>query len=156
MLREVRELINKIFARVSAGDVMPIDHPPIYNIVRWWDADELSFLCRLKAAIDETATRCTQCKSLLLVGFCRILIMLSNAAFNHQSMSFKERDNSQGLLFSQCPDFLGLFHREMNSVLESAADNPPGKAQILAGDSRSIASLLDRKYDLLITDLRWL
>ncbi len=151
VLQEARRLVNEIVAHTSAGDVPPVENPPIHNIERWWDNDELSFLCTLKAAIDKTGTECTQCKSLLLVGFCRILITLSNAAFNHQSMSFKERDNLQGFLFSQRPDFVGMFRREMNLVLESAADNPPGNAEILVGDSKFISSLVSRKYDLLIT-----
>jgi len=151
VLRDVRQVTNEILAIASAGNVLPIEPPPIHNIERWWDVEQLSFLCTLKAGIDKTAADYTQCKDLLLVAFCRILIKLSNAAFNHQSMSFKERDRSQGLLFSQKPGFLGLFRTEMNFVLESAADNPPGKAEILIGDSRSIPSFVNHKYDLLIT-----
>jgi len=150
-LRDARQLIDGISALISAGEVTPVEHPPIHNIERWWDVPEMSFLCTLKAAIDEVTSRYTQCESLLLVAFCRTLIKLSNAAFNHQSMSFRERDTSQALLFSEKPDFFGIFRAEMAFVIESAADNPPGEAEILAGDSRYISSLVSRKYDLLIT-----
>lgn len=150
-LKEGHRLVAEIAARISAGSVSPIEQPPIHNIERWWDKGELSFLCALKAAIDETGSECTQCKNLLLVGFCRLLIKLSNAAFNHQSMSFKERDNTQRLLFSHSPDFLWMFRKEMDFVFESAEDNPCGEAEILMGDSKVISALVTRKYDLLIT-----
>lgn len=151
VLKESSRLVAEIIACVSAGDLLPIEHPPIHNIGRWWDSDELSFLCRLKAAVDQAPTESAQSRNLLLVGFCRILIKLSNAAFNHQSMSFRERDNSQGLLFSHSPDFLGMFRKEMDFVFEAAEENPLGWADILLGDSRAISSLLNTKYDLLIT-----
>lgn len=151
ILNECISLVDEIVHRISTGDVTPVGHPPIHNIGRWWNDDELLFLCRLKAAIDEIWTDCIKCRNLLLIGFCRILIKLSNAAFNHQSMSFKEKDDSRGLLFSFYPDFPGMFRKEMEFVLESAGDNPHGEANIGLGDSRSIAALVDKKYDLLIT-----
>jgi hypothetical protein len=42
------------------------------------------------------------CKELLLVAFCRCIIECSNAAFNHQSMSFKK---TQPLLRSSAHAF---------------------------------------------------
>jgi SAM-dependent methyltransferase len=151
VLNETRQLIDEIVTRVSSGKVAPAIPPPIHKADRWWDTDELSFLCALKGAIDEKANEHAQIRDLFLVGFCRTLIKLSNAAFNHQSMSFKVNDNSQSLLFAIKPDFLEMFRTEMNFVLESAPDNPPGKAEIVAGDSRQASSCVTGKYDLLIT-----
>jgi len=151
VVKEGPRLVADIVASVSAGDAHPIEPPPIHNIGRWWNDEELSFLCRLKAAIDETGTGCIQCRNLLLIGFCRSLIKLSNAAFNHQSMSFREKDASQGILFSISPNFPGMFRKEMDFIFESAAENPHGEADVLLGDSRTISSLVGKKYDLLIT-----
>ncbi|MDP2896480.1 MAG: hypothetical protein Q8Q12_07955 [bacterium] len=151
LLQQTRHRVDEIDARLSAGDVTPVERPPIRNVKRWWDDPELAFLCLLKAAIDETATESAECKNLLLVGFSRVLIRLSNAAFNHQSMSFKKRDDSQGLLFAHAPGLFWMFRTEMEFVLASAGDNPPGKAEILLGDSRWISSLVRRKHALLIT-----
>lgn len=151
ILEECSRLVDDIVTCISNGDAPPVALPPIFNIDRWWDNKELSFLGRLKAAINETGTGCTQYRNLLLVGFCRILIRLSNAAFNHQSMSFREKDTSQGALFAHIPDFPGMFREEMNCIFKSAYENPPGESDILLGDSRRISSLVSKKYDLLIT-----
>jgi hypothetical protein len=151
VVKEGQRLVADIAACVSAGDAHPDEPPPIHNIGRWWNDEELSFLCQLKAAIDKIGTGCIQCRNLLLTGFCRILIKLSNAAFNHQSMSFREKDVSQGILFSINPNFPGMFRKEMDFIFESAAENPHVDADVLLGDSRTISSLVGKKYDLLIT-----
>jgi hypothetical protein len=151
ILKEGPRLVDDIVTCISNGDAPPVARPPIFNIDRWWDNKELSFLCRLKSAIDEIGIGCIQFSNLLLVGFCRILIRLSNAAFNHQSMSFKEKDASQRLLFAYTPDYPDMFREEMSCIFKSAYENPAGESAILLGDSRRISSLLNKKYDLLIT-----
>lgn len=60
--------------------------PPLSNIQRWWQPAALAFLLRLKAAID---AQDGQDSALLKIAFCRTMMKVSNAAFNHQSMSFK-------------------------------------------------------------------
>ena len=83
--------------------------PPIYRIERWWGDGSLEFLCRLKSAI-EVATRDRVCRDLLSIAFCRTLIQISNASFNHQSMSFNAKTamlNLEGdfeqVYLSNCP-----------------------------------------------------
>ncbi len=60
--------------------------PALSNIERWWRPAALTFLLRLKAAIDAHEAGDA---TLLRVAFCRTMMKLSNAAFNHQSMSFR-------------------------------------------------------------------
>ena len=63
------------------------ERPSLSNIERWWRPSALTFLLRLKAAID--ALIMAGDATLLSVAFCRTMMKLSNAAFNHQSMSFQ-------------------------------------------------------------------
>ncbi len=141
---------------VLQASVAPCTPPPIKNIERWWSPDSLDFLCRLKTAIDE------QCNDrpvydLLLVVLCRTLIALSNAAFNHQSMSFGDNGSSgtgQLSLLAASSRHERQFIRDLRFVLEAASDNPAGNAIVLLGDSRDLA-VLDahtvEPFDLLIT-----
>ncbi len=79
--------------------------------------------------------------------------MLSNAAFNHQSMSFKdEATGSQQLeLIPSKPDLSSVFLKELDRVLEGAQQNPPLKPDIIQGDARNVQNVTDQRYDLLIT-----
>lgn len=109
--------------------------PPIHNIDRWWSPNALQFLCRLRAGIDTGTDDASPERDILLVAFCRTLIELSNAAFDHQSMSFR----SDGQL--QLPmeiDMGQIFEEDLRFILEGAADNPKGTGQVVLADSREI------------------
>ena len=122
--------------------------PPIHNIERWWGKEALSFLCAIKAAIETVTETGSNERTLLQVAFCRTLIALSNAAFNHQSMSFK--DDGQAA-FALDHDMAGVFVEDVRFVLNGAADNPDGFGQVILGDSRNISAALDGRFDLVIT-----
>ena len=87
-------------------------------------------------------------RDLLLVAFCRTLIKLSNAAFNHQSMSFKS-DEELHIPFDI--DMPRLFSEDVRFVLEGAAENPEGTGHVVFGDSRKLAEAVDGPFDLVIT-----
>lgn len=131
--------------------------PPMHNAQRWWNPEELDFLCKFKAALDDAT--CPDCatRDLLLVVFCRLVIRFSNVAFNHQSMSFKDKVKADALkerqtaLFNPEPDLASIARAEGQDVLTSAADNPSGTASIISGDSRSVSNVVSGEYDLLIT-----
>jgi hypothetical protein len=149
-VEKARSIGAMIAASASSANCPLVDPPPIHNISRWWNEKELQFLCRLKACIQETVdTNCGE-RDLLLVAFCRTIIKLSNAAFNHQSMSFKRVDESP-YLFELQEDFGELFRRELGVILDSAMDNPRLLAQIIPGDAREPSGFLKDEYDLLIT-----
>ena len=69
--------------------VEPAPIPKIHNIDRWWSPATVNFLRSLKGAIQAVTEVGSPAEALLLIAFCRTLIGTSNAAFNHQSMSFK-------------------------------------------------------------------
>ena len=80
--------------------------------------------------------------------FCRTLISLSNAAFNHQSMSFKD---AAQLPFAFDHDMAGMFADDVRFVLDGAGENPVGHAKVLLGDSRCSAGLVEGVFDRVVT-----
>lgn len=128
--------------------IEPLPAPPIYNIERWWNPEALDFLQFLKAAILTATDDGSLQRTLLLVAFCRTLIKLSNAAFNHQSMSFKV-DNQ--LKFEFGVDTIGSFSDDVKFVLQGATENPIGFGYALLGDSRNLAPTVNGVFDLVVT-----
>jgi hypothetical protein len=122
--------------------------PPIHNIERWWSADSLEFLCTLKSALESTTDEGTPERTLLLVAFCRTLIAISNAAFDHQSMSFKDDGQIQ---LSLDLDLHALYAHDVDFVLEGASDNPEGSGRVILGDSRNPAECVEGSFDCVIT-----
>lgn len=143
-----RDACEGVIDLVKLGGVEPVPPPPIHNIERWWAPRELQFLCALRAAIDALTDKTGSEHRLLLVSFCRTLIDLSNAAFNHQSMSFK--DDAQ-LSFILDADMCARFAKSVQFVLNGAADNPDGTAEVIIGDSRNPAAVTQAVFDCVIT-----
>ncbi|MGJ0484488.1 MAG: hypothetical protein ACR65R_08130 [Methylomicrobium sp.] len=133
---------------VEREGVQPVPQPPIHNIERWWSVRELKFLCLLRAAIDAVTEQNSQERDLLLVSFCRTLITLSNAAFNHQSMSFK-RNMEQELGIAH--DAVAIFADDVSFVLVGAEHNPVGNCDVVEGDARNLPKALEGKFDLVVT-----
>jgi hypothetical protein len=123
---------------VERQSVEPLPAPSIHNIDRWWSSPALLFVRRLRAAIDAVTEPDSAERSLLLVAFCRTLIALSNAAFDHQSMSF--RDDGQQTM-SLGFDMGEVFRGDLRFVLGGAAENPPGVGRVLHGDARDPAAV---------------
>ena len=128
--------------------IEPAPPPDIHRIERWWPEAASCFLAYLKAAIIASTTN-TQVRDLLRVAFCRTLIKLSSASFNHQSMSFKD-DDSQGQLQIDL-DAGAVFLDDLQFVLDGASDNPPGRATVIQGDARDLSQLTDAGFDLVVT-----
>lgn len=136
---------------LAASNGPPSQPPPIYDVNRWWHSDNLDYLCRTKGAIDKLEAEPGPVRDLLLVAFCRALIALSNAAFNHQSMSFKTgRASTQTRLFERRARY-GSFEDSAAVVLEGAAANPAARASVHLGDARNLGESLSEGFDLLIT-----
>lgn len=122
--------------------------PPIHNIERWWPASALTFLCCLQRAIDQVTEPASQEATLLKIAFCRTLIACSNAAFNHQSMSFKAPPQSE---LDIAVDYAGLFSADVAFVLQGAGENPDGDAQVILHDARALSTLAAQPFDLVVT-----
>ena len=125
----------------------PAEEPPMHRIERWWPSSDRMYLCYLKAAIEDVSQN-EQVRDLLNVAFCRLVIRLSAAAFNHQSMSFK--DGSQSKL-DLAVDEGELFRQELRFVTESARYNPKGSVSVVLGDSRRVENCFDEPFDLVVT-----
>ena len=143
---------HRICARVidiTRRDVIkPAETPPIHNINRWWCAESLHFLRRLRAGIESESEDQSPERDLLLVGFCRALIGASNAAFNHQSMSFKQ---DVQLRIPLNVDLENMFINDMRFVLDGAEDNPHKTGNVLLGDAKILSEVVDGSFDLVIT-----
>jgi len=156
-VRAAGEGLSKLISETSRENSRSVVPPPMHNIQRWWDPEPLDFLCKLKAALDDATRDGSATRNLLLVVFCRLVINLSNAAFNHQSLSFKDKvkvdasKKQQPLLFDMGSDLAYTAWVEGQEVLNSAADNPSGTASVISGDSRSVSNAVSGEYDLLIT-----
>ena len=156
-VRTARETLSKLISEASRENTKSVAPPPMHNLQRWWDPEPLDFLCKLKAALDDATRNGSATRNLLLVVFCRLVINLSNAAFNHQSMSFKDKVGVDPSKERQLPLFdmgLDIPHTarvEGQEVLDSAADNPSGTGSVISGDSRSVSDGVSGEYDLLIT-----
>lgn len=139
--------INSIIYSAAASETAP----PIHNIEKWWSPERLKFLCKLKAAIGLLFPNDSLEKTLLLVGFCRTLIELSNASFNHQSMSFNKNPEKQASLFNSEWSCLQTFLSAMQMVVNGAIENPAEKCTLVNADSRRLGDFLKKEFDLLIT-----
>lgn len=133
-------------------DSRPLWVPPIHNIERWWSPARLAFLSRLRVAILGSMQSSAPAYSVLLVAFCRIVIETSNAAFNHQSMSFKA-DSGQLSLFDRDDEGLWSerFFNLVKDMTDSASQALPGSVNVLQGDARQIPLPSHRLYDAVIT-----
>lgn len=127
-------------AQRDLADTAPAPAPPIHNVERWWAPPVLDWLCRLKAALPTRGAHA----ELLELAFCRTMIALSGAAFDHPSMSFKEAESHTNA------QARARFEADVAAVLEAAATNPSGRATIVHGDARALP-VGDARFDAVIT-----
>ncbi|HEY6560946.1 MAG TPA: hypothetical protein VI072_26905 [Polyangiaceae bacterium] len=141
---------DEIAARLLAGKTHTAERPPLKNIERWWHARELEFVTALRAEVARLPRGAL--RDLLDVTFCRTMIALSNAAFNHQSMSFKDATVGprQSATRRRCVD---QFRDDARHVALSILDNPRGTVRIERVDARGLSSLdvAPGSFDLLVT-----
>ena len=138
-------------AKARGGDGAPV--PPMHRVERWWDGEILRGLAALKQALDEVS-RDTPADDLPLIAFCRAMIGMSNAAFNHQSMSFQKPESGQTGMFAQSRRFdeaLGRFEREVENVLESVSGAIQGSVMVNQDDARMMESVESGSIDVIHT-----
>lgn len=125
--------------------------PPLHKIERWWSHSALAALKAIRAGIDAVTEG--PARDLLDIAFCKTLIACSNAAFNHQSMSFKDvADDALVRLFEveEADAVISMYRLETLRIIESAALDLPGAGQVYEGDSRAMEVDL-KQCDLLLT-----
>ena len=148
VIASTRAACARVIDAVKRDTVDPVEIPPIHNISRWWCTEALTFLRKLKSGIEVESEGQSPERNLLLVAFCRTLIGLSNAAFNHQSMSFKDVIQ---LNIPLGEDMERKFDDDLQFVLEGADTNPKGTGQVVFGDARNLEQVVDGPFDLIVT-----
>lgn len=143
-----REACASALKLVKCQKIEPVSAPPIHNIERWWSPKVLNFLKFLRAAIPVVTMEHSAEHTLLLIAFCRSLIDLSNVAFNHQSMSFKD-DSQLDIGFDV--DTACVFSENVHFVLSGASENPIGECHVIFGDSRNPIEVVEGLFDLVVT-----
>lgn len=124
--------------------------PPIHNINRWWSEDAQLLLAQIKFEIFSRTKTESSTRDLLLTAFCRLVIELSNAAFNHQSMSFK---TNAGSLFEsdERENSLLQFLSIVRQIGDAAAKRLSGRVEVFHRDSRNVLAESGKLYDCVIT-----
>ncbi len=109
--------------------------PNIHKIERWWSTQTLTILSAMRRAIvDELGEPVEDdINGLVWIGFCRLIIDTSAAAFNHVSMSFQDETTIHA---SQTIEL--LFSEILNSIVASASHPIEGLARVYEGDARTI------------------
>ena len=136
----------------------PAALPPIFNLERWWGRAQADFLAGLKSAIWELRSIRTddEVVQLLQVAFCRMVIELSNAAFNHVSTSFKNAPSAANSADAAAQAFDPAaageqFLQICKMVAEGAAICPQAPAQVLLRDARAAPAQFTNQFDTIIT-----
>jgi len=122
--------------------------PPIHNIERWWDKSTLKSLGALRHSLVEIGGMPDASKafSLYWIAFCRLVIETSSAAFNHVSMSFKEKPEIYENRF-----ILNLFTSISEAIFESVKKPVSGNVTVFHGDSRTLEHIEGIKFSHVIT-----
>jgi hypothetical protein len=122
--------------------------PGLFRIERWWSPGALHALKALRAAIDPYEG---QVRDLLEISLCRSLISCSNAAFDHQSLSFRQgAEEPAPFALDDATRTLAVYGEEASAVLGSARHDLPGSAVVHHGDAREGAGDLE-EADLVLT-----
>ena len=122
--------------------------PDIFNIERWWDKATLKTLSALRHAMAEIGglPDCNSSFSIYWVSFCRLVIETSSAAFNHISMSFKEKP----LIYEE-EFILDCFSEIVATLYENAKRPIKGSVTIYNGDSRRLDHIKKALFTHIIT-----
>lgn len=142
-VKEFLSTANALMQNIEA--FVPATLPPIYNIDRWWNPPQASFLARLKSAIKTVGDSVVA--QLLTVSFCRIIIELSNAAFNHVSTSFKDGNDVLFSMEAAKKTFIAV----CEMVAKGASLQPCAASKVILHDARSVPADCAGKYETVIT-----
>src|SRR3989338_6164329 len=146
-ISRARAKLDKVLSVAEGRDIKDLWTPPIHNIERWWGPSRLNALARLRASMKSLSVE--KENDLLLIGFCNTLIKVSNASFNHQSVSFKEVPQTQLLYTEQDQEVFDSFSCSVKKIIEGAETPLSGKVRVVEVDARRIN--IPQKADIVIT-----
>jgi len=153
VLDEARSLIAGLADQAArdSSDAAGLWAPNLHNIDRWWSPGSLAGLKALRHQLDQ-AELPGPARDLLSIAFCRTAIGVSNASFNHQSMSFAA---GRGTVLAGEPadgeHVIGRFGTEAAEILACAAARLPGSGRVVLGDARDLGRTELPRCDLLLT-----
>lgn len=119
--------------------------PKIHNIERWWSPQTLSILTAFRQVLVDVFGEPDDDNALAWIGFCKLAVDTSAAAFNHVSMSFYNDTIAHGAESIEV-----LFQAAVNSMLADVSTPLDGRAIVFYQDSREIQPT-GTKYTHVIT-----
>lgn len=131
LLREVQSLSAEMFLRQWQAAI-----PRIHDVMRWWSLPVLKKIVVLRRALEESAEP-QELKDFLRLAVVSFLIEVSNAAYNHPSLSF-----------ASCPKLdAPVLERFQEQVALMAADlrifpTPRSAARVWRGNAKDLAHVL--------------
>ena len=148
LLQETREMVPGLAERATqwAAEAPVLWAPNLHNIDRWWSPGALAALKGLRRVLDEDDLPAAEL-DLLSIAFCRTAIAVSNAAFNHQSMSFRPPEAPE----LDGTHVIGRFAAEAAEILAGAGTSLPGTGRVTHGDARELGAGGLTPCDLLLT-----
>lgn len=158
-LEKASNLADRVVAQVRQNaPSSPLWLPPISHIERWWTPQRLATLAKLFGQLQSYHKQSEEAPylNILLVAFCQVAINWSNAAFNHQSMSFKTVNTVQLSLFEQNEQELiteNFFERVRQIIASTKCSFPEenNKGNVYNGNSCDVKSVVLNQYDCVIT-----
>ena len=122
--------------------------PDIYNISRWWCQHTQKILAALRQALVNQfgEPKEDNLSSLAWIGFCRLIIETSSAAFNHVSMSFRDQ-----ITTFEIEQVESLYQDIINRIVHSAREKLSGSGSVHFVDSREVVSINDVEYSHVVT-----
>lgn len=155
--RAVKNAANHI-AEMAGDPDATAWRPDLHQIEKWWDAPTLHALAALCEGINNLQNDSSrEMADLLKVAFCRVMIQSANVSFGHQSMSFKKKGDSEGLLREAPAESARRIASAFRLAAAEVADNlsidpPTADATVFLGDSRHLPAVLPRLgYTAVIT-----
>lgn len=143
---------SQIVREAKDYPVKELWRPNIFKIERWWSPSVLDVLARVCYGISLRSKREDgRTIDLLKVAFCRLIIKWSNAAFNHQSMSFKSNENGLFLGENVMEGMLSFFESEVQQLLTEASENPRANVNVCLHNSKKMPWWIRNRYTCVIT-----
>jgi hypothetical protein len=158
---KIRGLSNEIFERIenyeSEWNGVKIDDfenefgikpPHIYNRDRWWHDYVLRDLLAARESVSDLDVG-EEYRQFFRVSILSILIEVSNATYNHVSLSYMDEPPEN-------VDALGVFETKINEMVDDLDDihsiENPGEVEIRRGDSTEIEEYVgENEIDTVIT-----
>ena len=144
-----KEAENIILSLSFCEEDENIELPDICNIERWWSRGSLYVLSKIKSYIEKVDMQ-EEVSDLLKLSFCRTLISVSNAAFNHQSMSFKDEISNK--TYKQDAEHAAKqFKNDTNYTIAALSEKVELPPKVILADAREIDQYIKNSIDIVIT-----